>query len=248
MLSTKGPSRGRPLIALAALAIVLTAGCKQAESKAPAPSSTLSEVDKVKLMEAHYTAAITGHDMLIRGNFDAYVANLRALSEVQLPENAPAQWKGPHDHLLKAAAKASQVADLAAAANAMAGVVQACGGCHGRNVGGPVYRTPKPKPGDKAITREMRSHQWASERLWEGVTGPRDASWKTGSSVLATANIFAADAEASEQQKRLERTLRERARGAAEARSLEDRAAAYGRLLVTCAACHVASKVDFQGR
>ena len=62
------------------LALVSAAACGEKKEKESAPVSppatspedSFTEVDKVALMEQHYTAAIVAHDMLIRGNLEEF--------------------------------------------------------------------------------------------------------------------------------------------------------------------------------
>lgn len=241
------------------LALGLTAvGCKDdAARKAPeakkaaeeAPESKpesaepakLKEIDMNALMERHYTAAIAAHDALIRGDLGTLRAQLTTLGHTELPEGAPPAWEPFHQQLKMAGAAAGNVADAAGAAAAMGAVAEQCGTCHA-GVGGKVeYGQPLPPEAT------MQSHQWATERLWEGITGPRPDSWERGTKLLADSKVFPQGAPSPELTA-LEEAFQTMAKEAQAAEGLKARGLSYGKLLATCASCHQQAKVPFDAK
>jgi cytochrome c553 len=233
-----------------ALVLATAAGCdKKPAPEGAAPSaSQFTEVDKVALMEKHYQSAIAAHDALIRGDLPAFRERVAALSTQALPPNAPAGWKAPHDRLLALAKEASSADDVPKAAASMASVVEACGSCHASQSQGPVYRKPHPSWSDTELKTKMLGHQWATERLWEGVTGPWDDAWRRGAAEVARTRLFPEDAGVGQTLRDQEAALRAVGDEAAKATELGARAKIYGRLLGGCADCHRAARVEFKGR
>ena len=90
----------------------------------------------------------------------------------------------------------------------------------------------------------MARHAWAVDRLWEGMIGPDDDRWAAGLDVLAATPLpFTPLTDAPA----LAAGLRELARAQLANRSatgLDDRARAYGEILVMCAACHTSLHVQ----
>jgi len=90
----------------------------------------------------------------------------------------------------------------------------------------------------------MQRHQWAMDRLWEGLIGPSDAAWNRGTAMLSEEPLHAADVSAgvtADEADALESIAREiHELGAAGARltGLNDRSQVYGRILGLCADCH----------
>jgi cytochrome c553 len=202
----------------------------------------------VAAMEAHYSAAILAHDALLHGELPAFKAQLAEVASQELPATAPEAWKPLHEPLQSAAAAAADASDLPAAATVMASVVLACGTCHASLGAGPVYPAPAPDEADTPLQEEMREHQWGTERLWEGVTGPWDNAWERGAAEIASTRVFAdrkSDAKLSEELQLREAALRAIGQEAQEATALDARAAVYGRLLATCGGCHETAGVDF---
>lgn len=229
----------RQLHALALMAALL--GCEQSQQDSTGPT----EVEMVALMEGHYTSAIAGHDALIRGDLEALRRRLSEIQNQSLPAKAPPGWKPFHTTLRQTAQRATRASSIEAAATELGAIAQACGTCHaGLNVGD-IYFWPAPKAGETERKTMMRSHQWATERLWEGVTGPFDEAWKRGAAALSESGLFAAKGKGvTADLSRREEALRLLGQQAQAATALPERAVVYGRLLATCAGCHQAAGIQ----
>jgi hypothetical protein len=232
----------RPSCCLTVLALIAAAlGCDQGReqpTEPPAkPAERFTESDKVKLMEAHYTAAIQAHDALIAGDLAGVRQHLTTLSQQALPANAPAEYGGLHAQLMAAAKAGAAASELEAAGAGMARVTEACGTCHAALGKGPVYRTPAPEPSNDPSRARMLHQRWVSERLWEGVTGPWDDAWKRGAAALGTLEVLT---EATRTEARASKESALRALGAeAQAAAVGGaRADLYGRVLARCGDCH----------
>ena len=87
----------------------------------------------------------------------------------------------------------------------------------------------------------MQRHQWAIDRLWEGMIGPSDASWSRGIRMLAEAPLHGTEAaweESMSDGDELARRVHELGREAATALLPHARAAVFGEMLAVCADCH----------
>jgi len=201
----------------------------------------LTEVEMVALMEAHYNAAITAHDALIRGDLEMLRTRLAEIESRPLPSAAPDDWRPFDASLQEASRNAADATSLETAAPHMAAVAEACGECHAHVARGPVYRRPLPPEGESEVETAMLGHQWATERLWEGVTGPWGEAWQRGADALAESRVFEPEDQGSGVSESLleqEEALRELGRTARETTGLRERARVYGRLLATCGDCH----------
>jgi cytochrome c553 len=205
-----------------------------------------TEVELVAWMEAHYGAVILAHDALLQGDVPAFRRELERASKLPTPPGMPADW-GPLVERFRSAAGAAQgVTDLERGAEVMAQVVLACGQCHVALGRGPVYPAPAPDDDDDALRAAMYDHQWASERLWEGVTGPWDVAWERGAAALAEGSVFGdASGEVDGDLLRRERALRALGQEAQRTTGHAARARVYGQLLITCGDCHDAAGVTF---
>ncbi len=128
---------------------------------------------------------------------------------------------------------------LAEACRLTAKVAQACAGCHvhvpTRLIRpAPPPEEPSPEP---TLAVRMRRHQWAADRLWEGVVMGDERRWRQGLEVLAMRPVpmpkgdglaRRLQAQAVDSLGRLEQ----------QSDTYATRAQAYGEILVTCSACH----------
>jgi cytochrome c553 len=207
------------------------------------------EVEMVAAMEAHYSVVILAHDALLQGNVETFRSQLALVPGQELPTTSPQQWLPFHEALQAAAREGANVPDLDTAAIVLAQVVLACGTCHAALSTGPIYPAPAPDDGDNALETAMLDHKWATERLWEGVTGPWDNAWERGADSLATLQVFGEASPGpilSDELRRRESELREIGEEAKTTSALDDRAALYGRLLSTCGGCHQLIGVTFE--
>lgn len=225
--------------------IVLTMGCGTSSPNLPETPALRepTEVEMVSAMEEHYTLAIRAHDALIRGEIDAAKSHLSALSAATLPERAPEAWSALHGSLKTAAAGAARADDLPSVARGLAAVAETCGDCHTALGRGPNYPAPAP-PDAVDLPEQMRAHQFATERLWEGITGRWEYGWLRGTELLAASAVFRG--EISPELSGLEADLRTAATLAGAAATPHDRAIRYGEILAMCAVCHRAANVVFQ--
>jgi cytochrome c553 len=195
----------------------------------------------VGAMEAHYSVVILAHDALLQGQLEAFREQLALVGDQELPEGSPAHWLPFHARLKAAALEGSTAVDLDSAASALAQVVFTCGSCHSALEVGQIYAAPAPDDGEDALETAMLDHQWATERMWEGVTGPWDLAWQRGAEAMATTTVFGdADPDLVLTDDLLQREAALRAIGeqAGQTTDLAERAALYGQLLATCGACH----------
>jgi hypothetical protein len=90
----------------------------------------------------------------------------------------------------------------------------------------------------------MLRHQWAAEQMWDGLIGPSEARWNDGIAELAEAPLvqdeILANATPTPAIAELAADVHALGDEGRKATTWEQRAAIYGRLLGTCAACHAA--------
>jgi cytochrome c553 len=213
-----------------------------------APQSAMpakpNKIDMVAVMEVHYHSAIAGHDALIRGDLKTLRRRITELTLQPLPPAAPASWEPFDTQLREAARNMETVTNLNDAALAMASVAKSCGSCHAAAGAGQIYFWPAPPNGDKKIQTAMLTHQWASERLWEGITGPFDKAWIRGAKSLAEGKIFGEGAKATLHAR--ETDLQNLSQQAERITGLDEKALIYGQLLATCAGCHLEANVSIK--
>lgn len=157
----------------------------------------------------------------------------------QIDDPGLAKWAAQSRRVNAAALDLMTAQDVDGALRGLARVAVECAGCHMDANSAPAFPLPPAPPPDRA-TREARMarHAWAADRLWEAIVGNDDARWESGLAVLAAAPLPPAvlidggNAAA---------TLQTYARNQLDMRgtvTINDRARAYGEMLVLCSRCH----------
>jgi cytochrome c553 len=208
---------------------------REAAAKPDLPPSGAS-VERI--MRAHFKDALLIRQAVIAGHPEEAAKSATVLTLIQNLDDLPQGWRPFVERMQADAARARDATSAAQTAAATADLGLSCGACHQR-FGGPRPSTdPPPTPGSSVESR-MKSHAWATERLWEGLTVPSDDAWQRGAvtldssafpeEVLKKGGVHARNA-ASELAKLVVRTRAKKTPG--------ERAAHYAELLVTCGACH----------
>ncbi|MCX5741723.1 MAG: hypothetical protein NT062_04390 [Proteobacteria bacterium] len=176
---------------------------------------------------------------LLAGRLDAAKDLARALAQAPDEPGVPQLVK----QAVLVRARALEIAGAKTIDEAVrhdATLLAACATCHVESSAQPEFLKWPPVPPDRAtIDARMLRHLWATERLWEGMVGDADASWRAGLDVLASTPLPAKDlgAERTTFANRLQRIAADTKKrpGVIE---LATRTTAYAEILSTCVACH----------
>lgn len=140
-------------------------------------------------MRDHFTQAIRARDAIIRGDLAAMKEPAGWLADHKVSETLPDTWKPHVGDMQNAARLAVQANDLAVAADAIGAMGTACGGCH-TALGTPLQFSGKsPEGQESSVLDRMLRHQWAAERMWEGLIGPSEVAWSAGVAALQEAPL-----------------------------------------------------------
>jgi cytochrome c553 len=127
------------------------------------------------------------------------------------------------------------------AANAAGRIGATCAGCHAASGDGPRFRSAAGAPPARTRGQHMIGHLWAMDRMWEGLIGGSDETWRAGARALAETEPeqgFPGGGTAVV----LARAVHDQA-SAAERAPVAERPAAYAEMIKACAACHALSGV-----
>lgn len=218
---------------------------KKAEVKAEKPKPPLEMRPSTEVaahMRKHFNLATHAREALVDGDLDAMKGFAKGLvkhePDPKLSEKAVAYVEA----MTNAAKRASTVKDLDQGAAAVGEMALSCGGCHEATGATPRFKVV-PKPATSAdVKAQMALHQWAADRLWEGVVGPSPAAWDLGVESMKVAPLCvdaaARDAAIPGDGKELQQKVNALAIKAGNTATLADRAKLYGEFLSTCANCH----------
>lgn len=193
-------------------------------------------------MHTHFHRAIDAQDALIRGDIEdarsamAFLATNdehTSIPDPLLPYLAEFQTEAGHF---------AEASTLSEAGTVFARTLQRCGHCHTESHGGPrIAATPIPD-GDTPAAR-MRRHQWAADRMFDGLVTADVAAFREGNEALTSAPLTQNELpdtapQPPEQVVSLTENVRSLGAQAATANDDETRATIYGHYLATCGACH----------
>jgi cytochrome c553 len=229
----------RSTLALALLCVA-TRDAAAADREPLARAPVLTDRALVRYhMRRHFEDLKTVERMLVSGN----LAEAKALAfMLSKPEADPGlkRWVADAREVVYAARGLAAARDLDEALRREPRIAAACADCHART--GALLTFERLGDPPEADAR-MERHQWAVDRLWEGMIAPSDERWRAGLDVLATTPVPAA---AAPEVSALGAQLQAAAASARDNRakpSSRMRASLYGDLLVVCARCHAALRV-----
>lgn len=190
-------------------------------------------------MREHFAAASELERAIARGHLDE--ARDRARWLLDNVEPLLDGWQPFVDELHAAARDVITAPDLPTAAALAARVGRACSRCHEATNAVVSFAWEPVLDDGPTLQVQMKRHQWAAARLWEGLVGPSDEMWNEGTSLLAVAKLDALLATSGTPRgdtAALADKIRELSQRAGKVTDHDERAALYRELLSTCAGCH----------
>ncbi len=232
------------------LLLVLLVACRDEKAAPPAsapptppvvtaPAAPPLDETLKQHMWKHFTAISQLQRAIARGHLDE--AKELASWIATHPEPRQEGWEVYLDQLHGAALEVAGAKDLPTAASLSVHLVRACSRCHQARDAIVSFAWELAPDDGPALQVQMKRHQWAAARLWDGLVGPSDELWNEGAAVLATAHLDTVQAAGGTTRgdvSALAAHVRELAVRAVKLEDTDERAQLYGELLSTCAGCH----------
>jgi cytochrome c556 len=187
-------------------------------------------------MFVHYQQVGEIHSAVILGDAGATQGPARALANARHTYGADADlaWD-----LMRAEARVIQgQSDIDDIARSVARMGMACGACHLAMDKGPTMRPGDAPASSRDPAGHMTRHQWAMDRLWEGLVGPSLPAWAAGAGALGDEALELGPGNHPPDAERLAASVHQLGDQARHASDWRQRAEIYGELLQTCAHCH----------
>jgi cytochrome c553 len=196
-------------------------------------------------MDHNFNNAFFLVDAVVAGDLTVTKAYADALVKLPLVHQEVEVWRTglgqivTHAGAVSAAARAENIDDAAAAT---ARTLASCAACH-RVLAGPKAvppdDAPEPSDDDKPARRAkilLERHQWAADRMKDGLYVPDDESWRVGAQTFA-ASVLVPDRDRREVPAAvaIEREVKALPLATLEG---DARAKAWGELIPRCVACH----------
>jgi len=192
-------------------------------------------------MQGHERHGDAMRDAVARGDLDEAKTEAKLLSDLRIEGPSGGLWKQMFDAMRAAAARSTSTSDLKDAGRDVGLVARTCGDCHTK-FGRPGILVEPPGALSSGAHASMRRHQWATERLWEGLVVPSDDAWNAGALALAQAPLVPAELTPGRppvpRVGELAQAVHVLALKAESTEGVDARADLYGELLATCAECH----------
>lgn len=195
-------------------------------------------------MDTNFKLATEARDALVAGNLKGVQDSARELAFHDHTGVLPEHWMDDVHRMQKAAEVVATSTDLTMASTALAELASTCGDCHKRlaYTGKDRHQEHGLSPSDtEDVQARMQRHQIAADKLWYGLTIPSDAAWLAGARALTEAPLAPVKEDGQEVSPELNEKMEQvvgLGRTALEAKTREERDAAYAELLLTCAGCH----------
>jgi len=195
-------------------------------------------------MHAHFVNLSHAQAAIIEGRLHAAQKAARAVWPEARPTELPADWQPYIESVKSGIHLIESTTELETAAMAVSAIGRACGDCHqafGISTIDPQDQRTDPPP--ESLGDYMRLHQWAADRLWEGLIGPSEEAWLAGAQALHAAKLDAAKIPETIMVKPGMKQLLQRVHDVTDAASQPGLAGPekqhlYGEFLGSCARCH----------
>ncbi len=236
-----------------ALALLAAAACASTAQTVPSGSSAPESRAALRAAYARREAAIRtgmeGHekiadavrDAVERGDLEKAKAEARTLSERQFDGSTSELWHEKTGMMRDAASEIENAQDLKEAGRDVAIIARVCGGCH-EEYGRPDVLVDIESSNASGARASMQQHQWAVERLWDGLVVPSDTAWSAGAQILSdNPLVLGLPTDGAPSMRRigeLVALVHKIGSKAVKTNQAADRAELFGQLLVTCAECH----------
>jgi len=195
--------------------------------------------DAVDHMHKHYDAVKAIQAAVISGALDDTREPAQWLVQHEMPGSLPSGGEAYVQAMRTAANAVLDAEDIAAAATATSQLGLACGSCHMANDAALEFEYADRPSEDGEISPHMQRHQWAADRMWEGLIGPSDYAWNSGGNLLFESPLRDIDHDGEDAEwQGMERRIHQLAANATMARGVEKQAEIYAEFLANCAACH----------
>lgn len=182
----------------------------------------------------HGVAVLAARDAVVRAELPAFSAAIDALAADFPLRGHP---EGAQTELLLAIADADAARTEADAAAALGRLAVGCGTCHAATGATFAVPVPSPAPGDGARAGTKR-HDRALDLVWSGLVGPSDDALGEGADAFRASTLAPVTGVPPALARLLDDTVNTAAEGMVAVPDPGARAALFGALVSTCAACH----------
>jgi cytochrome c553 len=212
----------------------------------PTLAQVLSEEDRSAVadhMHEHLTRIGTIKSAIIAGNLGEVREPATWLAEHETAAGLPAEFEYYVRQMRSHAHHVIEASNLTAAAESVSEMAKTCGNCHLVNdVNLEFGYDRKPREDVEDVVTHMQRHQWATDRLWEGLIGPSDTAWNRGTDMLIDAPLLPSDVTTTTDNVaeigNIARRIHALGGIGTETKTPDARSELYAEVLGLCSSCH----------
>jgi cytochrome c553 len=203
------------------------------------------ETDVATHMHEHLARITTIKSLIIMGNLDGVREPAIWLADHEAVAGLPTDFEPYVGRMREYAREVNNAPDLKSAAISVSNMARTCSNCHLVNEVEIEFGFDQVPAEWSDTVSHMQRHQWAADRLWEGLIGPSDTAWNRGTNMLVDVPLHpndvtdgVSDEANSEALDQIARRIHVLAGQGTNTRTPTARAELYGELLSLCAECH----------
>ena len=194
-------------------------------------------------MHEHLTRIGTIKSAIIAGNLGDVDEPATWLAEHETVTGLPAEFESYVIQMKSYARRVIEADNLVSAAESVSNMAKTCGNCHLVNhVNLQFGYDRRPREDLEDLITHMQRHQWATDRLWEGLIGPSDAAWNRGTDMLIDAPLLPSDVTSATDNvaeiARISRRIHALGGIGTETKTPDARSELHAEVLGLCASCH----------
>lgn len=203
------------------------------------------ESDVATHMHEHLDRITTIKSLIIMGKLDDIREPAIWLADHEAVAGLPENFE-PYVGLMRQYAREiNNASDLKSAAISVSGMAKTCSNCHLVNEIEIEFGYDQEPAQWSDTVSHMQRHQWAADRLWEGLIGPSDTAWNRGAYMLIDVPLHPDDVTDEDSADvdtatldRIARRIHVLAGQSISAKTPTVRSELYGEMLGLCADCH----------
>jgi cytochrome c553 len=203
------------------------------------------ETDVATDMHEYLARITTIKALIIMGNLDGAREPAIWLTEHEPVGGLPTNFEPDVDLMREYAREVNNAPDLKSAAISVSRMARTCGNCHLANELQIEFGYDQVPAEWSDTVSHMQRHQWAADRLWDGLIGPSDTAWNRGAEMLVDVPLSpddvldgdSADVDSAALDQGAGR-IHVLGRQGANAKTPIERNELYGEILGLCADCH----------
>lgn len=228
-------------LAILPILALVAAGPRAAPAQAESDEQATTVADH---MHAQLTVLTTIKSAIIAGRLEDAREHATWLADHETVAGLPENFEPFLAKMRTYARHVIEAKELLSAAESVSKMAQTCGACHLANgVHLEFGYDQLPRQDIEDVVTHMQRHQWATDRLWEGLIGPSDRAWNRGVDMLIDVPLVADDVTTTSAHFHEigEIASRIHALGGmgSETVTADARTELYGEVLGLCASCHI---------